>query len=65
MKTLTQRKAPGKVKDKITKIEATIVGWVNYFIIAKAKYRMEDLDGWVRMRLRMGLWKQWKKPATR
>ena len=65
MKDQTQRKAPGKVEDKIKKMEATIVGWVNYFRIAKAKTRMEELDSWVRMRLRMGLWKQWKKPKTR
>jgi RNA-directed DNA polymerase len=65
LKSRTQRKAPGKVEDKIKKIEATIVGWVNYFRIAKAKSRMEELDSWVRMRLRMGLWKQWKRPKTR
>lgn len=65
LKEQTQRKAPGKVKDKIKKIEATIQGWVNYFRIAQAKRRMEELDSWVRMRLRMGIWKQWKNPATR
>jgi RNA-directed DNA polymerase len=65
LKAQTQRKAPGKVKDKIKKMEATIVGWVNYFRIANAQKRMEKLDGWVRMRLRMGLWKQWKRPAAR
>jgi RNA-directed DNA polymerase len=65
MKTQTQRKAPGKVEDKIKRMEAIIVGWVNYFRIAKAKSRMEELDSWVRTRLRMGLWKQWKRPKTR
>jgi RNA-directed DNA polymerase len=53
------------VEDKIKKIEATIAGWVNYFRIAKAKSKMEELDSWIRMRLRMGLWKQWKRPKTR
>jgi RNA-directed DNA polymerase len=65
MKERTQRKAPGKVEDKIKKMEATIVGWVNYFWIATAKSRMEELDRWVRTRLRMGIWKQWKRPKTR
>lgn len=65
LKEQTQRKAPGKVKDKIKRMETIIQGWVNYFRIAKAQKRMEELDGWVRMRLRMGLWKQWKRPATR
>lgn len=65
MKAQTQRKAPGNVRDKVKKMEATIIGWVNYFRIAKAKSKMEKLDSWVRMRLRMGIWKQWKRPATR
>ncbi|WP_315817504.1 group II intron maturase-specific domain-containing protein [Paraflavitalea speifideaquila] len=53
------------MEDKIKKMEATIVGWVNYFRMAKAKSRMEELDRWVRTRLRMGIWKQWKRPKTR
>jgi RNA-directed DNA polymerase len=65
LKEQTQRKAPGKVKDKIKKMEAVIHGWVSYFRIAKAKSKMEKLDSWVRTRLRMGIWKQWKRPATR
>lgn len=65
MKDQTQRKAPGKVQDKIKKMEAIIVGWVNYFRIATAKSRMEELDRLVRTRLRMGIWKQWKRPSTR
>jgi RNA-directed DNA polymerase len=65
LKAQTQRKAAGRVKDKIKKMEATIIGWVNYFRIAKAKSRMEELDSWVRMRLRMGIWKQWKRVAAR
>lgn len=65
MKEQTQRKAPVKVEDKIKKMEAKIVGWVNYFRIATAKSRMEELDRLVRTRLRMGIWKQWKRPKTR
>jgi RNA-directed DNA polymerase len=65
MKEQTQRNALGKVEDKIKKMEAKIVGWVNYFRIATAKSRMEELDRWVRTRLRMGIWKQWKRPKTR
>lgn len=65
MKEQTQRKAPGSAKEKIKKMEAVIRGWVNYFCIAKAKGKMQELDELVRVRLRMGIWKQWKRPATR
>jgi RNA-directed DNA polymerase len=65
MKEQTQRKDPGSAKEKIKKMEAVIRGWVNYFCIAKAKGRMEELDAMIRTRMRMGIWKQWKNPTTR
>ena len=65
MKEHTQRNEPGSAKEKIKKMEAVIRGWVNYFSIAKAKSRMAELDKMVRTRMRMGIWKQWKRPATR
>ena len=65
MKEQTQRKDPTPVKEKIKKMEAVIRGWVNYFSIAKAKSKMQELDAMVRTRLRMGIWKQWKRPKTR
>jgi len=61
----TQRKDPAKTRDKIKKMESLIVGWVNYFRIAKAGWIMQRLDGMVRHRLRMGIWKQWKTPQNR
>lgn len=65
MKERTKRKDPANAKEKIKKMEAVIRGWVNYFAIAKAGSRMKELDGFVRMRLRIGLWKQWKTPGRR
>lgn len=65
IRTLTKRNAPGKVTDKIKKMQATIRGWVNYFAIAKGRSRMDDLDGFTRVRLRMGIWRQWKNARTR
>jgi RNA-directed DNA polymerase len=65
MKAQTQRKDPSPAKEKIKKLEAVIRGWVNYFSIAKAKSKIKELDELVRTRLRMGIWKQWKKPKTK
>lgn len=65
MKEQTQRNDPLPAKEKIKKMEAVIRGWVNYFSIAKAKSKMQQLDEQVRTRLRMGIWKQWKKPWTK
>lgn len=65
MKGKTKRNDPTSAKEKIKKMEAVIRGWVNYFSIAKAKSKMQELDEMVRTRLRMGIWKQWKRPKTK
>ncbi|MGI8597985.1 MAG: reverse transcriptase domain-containing protein, partial [Chitinophagaceae bacterium] len=65
MKEQTRRNDPASEKEKIKKMEAVLRGWVNYFSIAKAKSKMQQLDELVRTRLRMGIWKQWKKPKTK
>ena len=46
-------------------MQAVIAGWVNYFILAKAKSVLHRLDELVRTRLRTGKWKNWKRPKTR
>jgi RNA-directed DNA polymerase len=65
IKAHTKRNDPTGAKEKIQKMEAVIRGWVNYFSIAQAQDTMKRLDGQVRTRLRMGIWKQWKRPRTR
>lgn len=51
-------------KSSIARIDAlnkAIRGWVNYFRIADMKIQLRELDEWMRRRLRMCYWKQWKK----
>jgi RNA-directed DNA polymerase len=40
-------------------------GWMNYFRLAEVKGIFEELDGWIRRKLRCLIWRQWKRPATR
>lgn len=40
-------------------------GWINYFRLSDVKIAFEELDGWVRRKLRGILWRQWKKPRIR
>ena len=40
-------------------------GLDQYFRLAQAKGIFEDLDGWMRRKLRCILWRQWKRPRTR
>ena len=42
-----------------------ITGWVNYFKLADMKSLLMETDEWYRRRLRMVLWKQWKRISTK
>jgi len=42
-----------------------ITGWVNYFKLADMKNLLIETDKWYRRRIRMVIWKQWKKGKTR
>jgi RNA-directed DNA polymerase len=40
-------------------------GWMNYFRLSETKTFAEELDSWIRRRLRAIIWRQWKRPGTR
>jgi RNA-directed DNA polymerase len=40
-------------------------GWYNYYRLNEVKGVFEHLDEWLRRRLRLLLWRKWKKPRTR
>lgn len=40
-------------------------GWINYFKLAETKGMFGELDRWIRRRLRVILWRQWKRTYTR
>lgn len=42
-----------------------IIGWINYFKLSEFKGFAEELDGWIRRRLRLIIWRQWQRPSTR
>ena len=42
-----------------------IIGWLNHYGIASMKNTMAEWNGWLRRRIRMYIWKQWKNPRTR
>lgn len=47
------------------KLNPSIRGWINYFKLTETKRFAEDLDGWIRRKLRNMIWRQWKRPKTR
>lgn len=40
-------------------------GWASYFSVAETRNVFEDLDQWLRRKLRCMEWRKWKKPRTR
>jgi RNA-directed DNA polymerase len=51
--------------DTIRDLSRVLRGWVAYFRLAEVTTCFEQLDKWVRRKLRCILWRQWKKPQTR
>lgn len=49
----------------IEELNPLLQGWMNYYGIADAKGITEELDSWIRRRMRQLLWVQWKRPWTR
>ena len=65
MKKLTCRSWGVDNAFKVQKLNQLIRGWINYFKIGSMKGLCERLDGNIRFRLRMCIWKHWKTPKNR
>lgn len=62
----TFREGRGKTIVRTVQTLTPIVrGWTTYFRLAQVKGPFEELDGWLRRKLRCILWRQWKWPRTR
>ena len=81
MKLRVHAKSMNKMKAKVKELTARsnghgyerlkvnlkqfITGWVNYFKLADMKNQLKGIDEWLRRRLRMYIWKQWRRVRTR
>jgi RNA-directed DNA polymerase len=65
IRELTNRTRSTSMENRITQLNRYLMGWIGYFRLASAKTHCEKFDQWIRRRLRMCLWKQWKRVRTR
>src|SRR5690554_3353658 len=65
VREITSRKMPYPMEYRIQKLNQYLMGWCGYFVLADTKSIFLELDQWIRRRLRMCLWKNWKKPKTK
>jgi RNA-directed DNA polymerase len=65
LKELTGRSNGMGMDIRLIKLKQAIQGWVNYFGVADMKTLAKSLDEWLRRRIRMVVWKTWKRVRTR
>ena len=65
VRKLTNRNWGVSMRYQLFKLSQYLRGWINYFGIANAYQLCVDLDHWIRRRVRMAYWRQWRKPRTK
>jgi group II intron reverse transcriptase/maturase len=61
LKFITRKTTPMSFNERIRKLNEIQRGWVNNFRMASIQNKLNDLDGWLRNRLRYCIWHHWKK----
>lgn len=65
LKQLTKRSWPVSMDYRIERLNQVIRGWTNYFRIGSMKTALQKIDEHLRTRMRIVIWKQWKKTSKR
>ena len=65
LKQLTKRSWSVSMDYRIEKLNQTIRGWINYFRMGSMKAALTRIDEHLRTRMRIVIWKQWKKSPKR
>ena len=65
LRELSSRRRCQSIRPSLDKIKVYVRGWMNYYGIASVKNPVDELNGWLYHRIRMCIWKQWKKFKTK
>jgi group II intron reverse transcriptase/maturase len=65
LRQLTARRWGVSMERRITAINRFTVGWTAYFALADTPRPFEELDEWLRRRLRQVRWTEWKRIRTK
>jgi len=65
IREITSRSNGTGYEQRKLRLKQFITGWVNYFKLADMKSLLKATDQWLRRRIRMVIWKQWKRVRTR
>jgi len=65
VREITRRNRGHRVQDVIDELRLYVRGWLNYYKLSCTYTVIERLAEWLRRRVRLYYWKQWKQPRTR
>jgi RNA-directed DNA polymerase len=65
VREITSRNRGHHVRTVIDELRLFVRGWLNYYKLSSTYTEVLDLSQWVRRRVRLYYWKQWKQPRTR
>lgn len=65
VREITRRNRGHRVQDVIGELRLYVNGWLNYFGISQTYKVVLELEEWLRRRVRLYHWKQWKQARTR
>lgn len=65
VREITRGHRSQNIRERIEQLNQFLRGWIGYFHLADTAKVIENLDSWIKHRLRMCLFKQWRKPKTR
>lgn len=65
LKGLTTRSWGVSMEYRLNRLNQYLRGWMGYFGISQYYRPIPELDSWLRRRIRMCYWKQWRRPRIR
>jgi len=65
VREITDRHNGKSMRQRLEALRRYVIGWLNYYGHSRSYAQLLELDQWLRRRVRLCYWKDWKRPRTR
>jgi len=65
IRVILSRSRGVSMRQRLDEVESYVVGWFHYFKYGLLYKEVREWDSWIRRRVRLCYWKQWKEPSKR